>query len=191
MSLVIDNIVAYKVLYMLVTPFVDTDAYKLGIIDENGNNLIKPSKFTSGQQKEAYTYLHRLVFNMKKILTKLPGGDNKLKSIVAALYLIREYHQTKDKSYSIMEDRLNSILKSNAVLIEETIIAEKWLSESIEYCNKCDKIKEDCTCKEVKEDAPANSTGAAVSTDRAVIAQKDINKYKLKNAGSLKFVKRN
>ena len=190
MSLVLDNIIAYKVLYMLVTPFVDTDAYKLGIIDENGTNLIKPSKFTTGEQKDAYTYLHRLIFNMKKILAKLPGGDNKLKSMVAALYLIKEYYQVKDKSYSIMEDRFNSIIKSNAVLVEETLVITKWLSESVEHCDVCDQLKKDCGCTAVKEDAPANCTGTAVSTDKSIIKQKDIEKYKLKNVGALKFARR-
>lgn len=190
MSIVVDNLLAYRVLYMLVTPFVETDAYKLGIIDENGKNLIKPSKFNTTEQKEAYSYLHRLVFNMKRILVKLPGGDNKLKSIIAALYLIKEYHQVKDKSFDLMEERLDIILKSNAILIEEALELEKFM-EASEYCDACDRLKKDCICNECKEEAPANATGAAVATDKPVIKQKDIEKYKLKNAGMLKFVRRN
>ena len=189
MSIVIDNLLAYRVLYMLVTPFVETPAYKLGIIDENGKNLIKPSKFNTTEQKEAYTYLHRLVFNMKRILARLPGGDNKLKSIIAALYLIKEYHEVKDKSFDLMEQRLNSILKSDAILAEETIETAKFF-ESPEYCDACDRLKKDCICKEVTEDAPTNSTGAAVSTDRSVVRKKDIEKYKLRNISALKFARR-
>ena len=173
MADVLYNLIAFKVLSMLVTPFKETDAYKLGIIDENGKNLIKPSKFTKYAQKEAYSYLHRLVFNMKRILAKLPGGDNRLKSLAAALYLIKEYHETKDKSFDLMEDRFNSILNSNAILVEETIETEAFLEQ-----------------KEVEEEAPTNSTGAAVSTDRTVVRKKDIEKYKLQNVGALKFVRR-
>lgn len=173
MSIVIDNLLAYRILYMLVTPFVETDAYKLGIIDANGKNLIKPSKFDTTEQKEAYSYLHRLVFNMKRILAKLPGGDNRIKSIIAALYLIKEYHEVKDKSYDLMEERYNSILKSNAILAEETIETARFFES-----------------KEVTEDAPTNSTGAAVSTDKPVIKQKDVEKYKLKNISALKFARR-
>ena len=177
MADVLYNIIAFKILYMLVTPFKDTDAYKLGIIDENGKNLIKPSKFTKYEQKEAYSYLHRLVFNMKKILMKIPGGDSKIKNIIAALYLIKEYHHTKDKSFDLMEDRFNSILNSNVVLVEETIETERFLEQ-----------------KEVEEEAgggaPANATGAAVSTDRTVVKKKDADKYKLQNVGALRFVKR-
>jgi len=189
MSNVVNNIIAYKVLYMLVTPFKDTDAYKLGIIDENGKNLIKPSKFTEYKQKEAYSYLHRLVFNMKRLLAKLPGGDNKLKSIIAALYLIKEYHDTKDKSFDLMEQRLNFILKSDVILAEETIETAKFFEEK--YCDACDRVMSQCICdKEVTEDAPTNSTGAAVSTDKPVIRKSDIEKYKLKNISALKFARR-
>lgn len=189
MSIVIDNVLAYRILYMLVTPFVETDAYKLGIIDANGKNLIKPSKFNTIEQKEAYTYLHRLVFNMKRILARLPGGDNRIKSIIAALYLIKEYHEVKDKSFDLMEERYNSIVKSNAILAEETIETARFF-ESPEYCDGCDRLKKDCICKEVTEDAPANATGAAVSTDKPAIKQKDIEKYKLKNISALKFARR-
>jgi hypothetical protein len=184
MSDVINNIIAYKVLYMLVTPFKDTDAYKLGIIDENGKNLIKPSKFKSYEQKEAYSYLHRLVFNMKKLLARLPGGDNRLKSIIAALYLIKEYHVKKDKTFDLMEDRFNSILKSNAILAEELVETQRFFEEK--YCDACDRVMSQCICdKEVDEEAPTNSTGAAVSTDRPAIRSKDIEKYKKKNASAL------
>ena len=174
MADVLNNLIAFKVLYMLVTPFKETDAYKLGIIDENGKNLIKPSKFTKYEQKEAYSYLHRLVFNMKRILAKLPGGDNRLKSLAAALYLVKEYYQVKDKSFDLMEDRFNSILNSNALLAEEAIETERFFEQ---------KIKEE-------GGAPANATGAAVSTDRTVVKKKDVDQYKLKNIGALKFVRR-
>ena len=40
MADVLYNLIAFKILTMLVTPFKETDAYKLGIIDENGMNLI-------------------------------------------------------------------------------------------------------------------------------------------------------
>ena len=193
MTDVVNNIIAYKILYMLVTPFKDTDAYKLGIIDENGNNLIKPSKFTKYEQKEAYSYLHRLVFNMKKILAKLPGGDNKLKSIIAALYLIKEYHETKDKSLSLMEDRFNSIVKTDAILVEETVEVTKFFEQEA-YCDACDRLKKDCICSKtpVKEEggAPTNTTGAATSTDKAAIRQKDVDKYKKNNSLLLKLTRR-
>ena len=173
-SAVINNLIAYKVLYMLVTPFAETEAYKLGIIDEKGKNLIKPSQFTTSEQKDAYTYLHRLVFNMKRILSKLPGTESKLKSIVAALYLIKEYYSKNDKQLSLMEERFNDLIKKDVILAEEQVTVEKWVES-----------------KELDEDgAPTNSTGAATSTDAPAIRKKDIEKYKKNNAGVLNFTKR-
>ena len=39
MGRAIDLFVTYRFLKLLTTPFEKTDAYKLGIIDENGNRI--------------------------------------------------------------------------------------------------------------------------------------------------------
>jgi hypothetical protein len=179
MSQVIDNLIAYRVLSMLVKPFTETDAYKLGIIDNKGKNLIKPSSLDS-QKKDAYTFLHRLVFNMKKIINKLPGGENKLKSLVSAYFLIKEYYEKNERSTSMMEHKFNKLMETDAILAEETILIEKYV-------------------KELEEDgaiggAPANATGAMTSTDAAttpVLKKKDIDKYKKTNAGAVSMTRRN
>jgi len=169
MSKVVDNLVAYRVLSMLIKPFVETDAYKLGIIDSKGKNLIKSSDFKTEAQKEAFTYLHRLVFNMKKIINKLPGGENKLKSVVSSYFLIKEYYETNNRSTSLMEARFHSLMQFDGILAEETILVEKYM-------------------KDLEEDgegggAPANVTGAMVSTDIPVPKKKDLKKYKQKQEG--------
>ena len=87
MSRIVDNLIAYRILSMLVTPFDKTSAYRLGIIDEEGKILRKMADLRTDEERNAYTYLHRLVFNLKRILIKLPGGDSKLKNIVAAFFL--------------------------------------------------------------------------------------------------------
>ena len=40
-NLVVDNLIALRILYLLVTPFVKTKAYEYGIIDDKGNYLKK------------------------------------------------------------------------------------------------------------------------------------------------------
>jgi hypothetical protein len=129
MAQLIDNLIAYRILKMLVTPFMQTDAYRLGIIDKKGMNLIKPSSFTTSEQKNAYTLLHRLVFNMKKIINRLPGGENKLKSIITAFFLIKEAHEKNDRSLSMMEEKFNKLMESDVILAEETIIVEKFMKD--------------------------------------------------------------
>jgi len=159
MSRIIDNLLAYKILSMLVTNFEDTKAYKLGIIDKDGKNLKKVSTLKSSEEKDAYTFLTRLVFNMKKIINKI-GGENKLKSLIAALFLVKEQYQSGNRSTALMEDKFEKITKlldNNCSLVEEEILVKRFLNE----------------------EAPANSTGAAVSTDEPKIGTKEIKKYKM------------
>ncbi len=159
MSRIVDNLVAYKILSMLVTNFEDTKAYKLGIIDKNGKNLKKASTLKTSEEKDAYNYLHRLVFNMKKIINKI-GGENKLKSLVAALWLVKEQYESGNRSTALMEEKFDKMMKllDNSVsLVEEEIIVKKFLNE----------------------EAPANATGAAVSTDEPKIQKKDIKKFQV------------
>ncbi len=160
MSRIVDNLVAYKILSMLVTSFEDTTAYKLGIIDKTGKNLKKASSLKTSEEKDAYSYLHRLVFNMKKIINKLPGGESKLKSLIAALFLVKEYYENGSRTTSLMEERYTKIievLKNNVTLVEEEIIVKRFL----------------------EEEAPANATGVAVSTDQPKIDKNNIKKYQL------------
>lgn len=154
MPYVVDNLIAYRVLSMLAKPFVETDAYKLGIIDEMGNNLIKAKDFTKQEQKDAYNYLTRLVFNLKKLLAKLPGGDSKLKNVVAAFFLVKEAYQNHSTTITEQQlERLIEMLDEGVILAEEQLIVEEFFQL-------------------LSEEAPANATGAAVSTDQPVIRKR-------------------
>lgn len=152
-SAIVDNLIAYRVLSMLVKPFVETEAFKLGIIDAQGKNLIPAKDFTTQEQKDAYNYLTRLVFNLKKIINKLPGGESKTKNIVAAFFLLKEAY--KDRRVNVNEEdlmRLVNLQDQGLTLVEEQLIVEDFF-----LC---------------EDGAPANVTGAAVSTDIPVIKKK-------------------
>lgn len=166
MSRIIDNLIAYRILSMLVTPFTDTDAFKLNIIDANGKNLKKTSTLKTSEERDAYSYLHRLVFNMKKILLKLPGGDSKIKNLIAGLWLVKEYYQSKDRTTSLMEQKLIHVL---AKLDEGVILVE----EEMELKSFLQYISEE---GEAVGGAPANNTAGA-SVREPVIKKKDIKKY--------------
>ena len=86
MARAIDTVIVFRVLKLLTTKFEDHEAYKLGIIDEKGKRN-KSVKIDTKEKKNAYTYLHRLVFNLKKIIELLPFGKNRLASYAAALFL--------------------------------------------------------------------------------------------------------
>jgi hypothetical protein len=159
MSRIANNLIAYRILSMMVTPFEDTDAFKLGIIDKDGKNLRKASSLRNSQEKSAYSYLHRLVFNMKKIVNRV-GGESRLKSMVAALWLIREYQESGSRTTSLMEEKYTKLMKilDNVTLVEEELAVKKFLEE------------------EGIGGAPTNNTaGASVSEPK--IYRKDVKKH--------------
>lgn len=88
-----DLVYTFRFLKLLVTSFDDTEAYKLGLIDENGKRLKKPQ---SSNERAAYTPFHRLVFNIKKLIAKAPGGSTKIASYAAALFLLKEKFNITD-----------------------------------------------------------------------------------------------
>ena len=90
-----DTVYTLRFLRLLTTPWEETNAYKEGLIDDEGNKLRKP---VTEKDKSVYNMFHRLVFNVKKLINKAPGGKSKLASYASALYLIKENLNLSDKS---------------------------------------------------------------------------------------------
>jgi hypothetical protein len=175
MARLVDNLIAFKILKMLVTPFDQTDAYNLGIVDAQGKTIRKSSALTTNAEKDSYNYLTRLVFGLKKIINKLPGGESRMKSLIAALWLVKEQYQTNGKlTNALLEERFVELLQmmdNRVSLVEEEIIVKKFLEE--------DGVA-----------GIANTTGAAVSTDQPKIYPKDVKKYKKGNSSLLSMTRR-
>lgn len=91
-----DAYYSFRFVRLLTTPFNETEAYKLGIIDEKGKRTSTP--VSSSDEKSAYTVFHRLVFNVKKLLERVPGGKSKLASYAAAFFLLKEHLDLSDES---------------------------------------------------------------------------------------------
>ena len=85
-----DTFVTYKIISQLVTDWEDMPAFEHGIIDKKGKLLRKHSSLKTTEEKESYTLFHRLIFNLKRLIEKLPGGQYKLASYAAGLFLIKE-----------------------------------------------------------------------------------------------------
>lgn len=94
----VDAFIAYKFIKVITTPWKETEAYKLGIIDENGKILKKRKELKLSTEKNAYTVFHTLCWNVKKLLEKLPGGKTRIASFAAALYLLKENTEVVDKT---------------------------------------------------------------------------------------------
>jgi hypothetical protein len=107
---------AFRFVKMLVTDWKNWDAFKVGLIDEDGKR-IKSVKVDNDEKKSAYTPFIRLCANIKRLLSKLPGGSSKLGSFAAALYLVKE-------QYGITDDKLAKILSEHGVDITD-ILAEQ------------------------------------------------------------------
>ncbi len=97
-----DLFYAFRFLKLLVTPWNKMEAFELELIDENGKVLKKPK---TNDEKSAYTVFHRLVFNIKRLLSKLPFGKTKLATYATALFLIKEHTQLPEsKLIEILEE---------------------------------------------------------------------------------------
>ena len=79
----------FRFIRMMAMDWKDWDAYKLGIIDENGKRL-RDVKLDSDEKKSAYTPFVRLAANLKRLVAKVPGGGSRLGSFASALFLIKE-----------------------------------------------------------------------------------------------------
>lgn len=89
-----DFFYSLRFLRLLTTPWEKTTAFKEGIVDKDGKKLKKPE---NQSEKAAYTTFHRLVFNLKRMLNKLPLGKTKLASYATAFFLIKEHTGIDDK----------------------------------------------------------------------------------------------
>lgn len=88
--MIVKNLFLLYFLKRLVTPFHQSKAFELGIIDETGKALKKIKDLKTKEERNAYTRFDILIFNLKRIIQKFPLGRTKLANITAALFLIKE-----------------------------------------------------------------------------------------------------
>ena len=101
---------------LLVTPFEKTPALELGIIEKDGKVLKKAAERNSPEEKSAYTVFHRLVFNIKRLLAKVPGGKSVIGRYGAALFLIKEHTGMSEKAIiKALEKYLETDLSTNQI----------------------------------------------------------------------------
>jgi hypothetical protein len=139
--MIVDLFLVFQFIKRLSTPFNEWPAFKLGIIDDKGNQLIKRADFTKRDQKDAFGIFDIMIMKLKRLLEKVPGGSTRIGSYAAALYLIKEYNEIETQGEMITEAQL-----------------EEKLTHYMNYANKADidSLFESL----VDEDAPANSAGS-------------------------------
>ena len=134
MGRAIDLFVTYRFIKLLTTPFEKTDAYKLGIIDEKGNRVMpppvagvrqtKPATLGTTAEKNAYTILHKLVFNIKKLFAKIPGLRTKVGTYAAALFLLKDTFKESVGDPDMFEKEFMKYLKEEGVELDNSISEE-------------------------------------------------------------------
>ena len=95
----------FRFIRMLVMDWKNWDAYKLGIIDDEGKRNRKVA-LDNDEKKSAYTAFIRLAANVKRLVSKIPGGGSKLGSFASALYLIKEKHGLDDTKLLKITEKL-------------------------------------------------------------------------------------
>ena len=121
MSRAVDLFVTYRFLKLLVTPWKKQEAYKQGIIDANGKALKKARDLTTEAERESFTLLHRLVFNCKRIMQKIPFVRSQLGTYATALFLLKEKYNLEN----LPEGEINQFLMENKLVSFDDKISEE------------------------------------------------------------------
>ena len=146
-SPLINLYVVYQILKKLTTPFRETSAFRLGIIDADGNVLRKRHTLRTQEEQDSSTVLDTMIWKLRRLLEKLPGGKSKIASFAASLWLISEsknliyYSQNGDILKEDLKIYLECFKPSKAELqlfeeIEQLQNAQVGLNEAFKVFNK-------------------------------------------------------
>ena len=158
MSRAVDLFVTYRFLKLLVTPWHKQEAFKLGIIDKNGKSLKKARDLCKEEERASYTLLHRLVFNCKRIMGKIPFVRSQLGTYAAALFLLKEHYKIENLPEAQVTKYLleNNLIDLNDSISEEVIGFGNMLPMG-EY-----KLKDQVTADDDEIDAQAGDVVSAL-----------------------------
>ena len=134
MGRAVDLFVTYRFLKLLTTPFEKTEAYKKGIIDKDGNRVMKQKARNTPKEvavqlntpdlKNSYTILHKLIFNIKKLFAKVPGLRTKVGTYAAALFLLKDTFKEHVEDPDMFEKEFMKYLKENNIELDREISEE-------------------------------------------------------------------
>ncbi len=134
MGRAIDLFVTYRFIKLLVTPFEKQEAFKLGLINKDGHRIgpvdkwgqmwVKKNPLNTTEKRNAYTTLHKLVFNIKKIFAKVPGLRSRLGTYAAALFLLKDTFREHVEDPDVFEKEFMKYLKEEGHEIDDSISEE-------------------------------------------------------------------
>jgi hypothetical protein len=127
MGRAIDLFVTYRFIRLLTTPFEKTDAFKLGIIDKDGNRVrlkgtTRATELNTAEERSAYTVLHKLVFNIKKLFSKIPGLRTKVGTYAAALFLLKDtFREQVEDPFMFEKEFMKYLKEAEGIEFDDTI----------------------------------------------------------------------
>jgi hypothetical protein len=130
MGRAIDLLITYRVIKLLTTPWEKHEAFKFGIIDKKGLVLRKSRELKTQKEKNAYTLLHRFIFNLKRMLQKVGLGSRIASFGVALALLIREGKFNDESKYLLENELLEYLKKKKLFSYNDIKIKEQYFSES-------------------------------------------------------------
>ena len=130
----IDTAIGLRVLYLLVQPIKNLPAYKLGLVDEDGNIQRKAK---TAEEKAATSMLLRLVLRIRSFLSMIPLAQSKFGKFASAYALVRECIEKENYLPTLGQ------------------LDEMEIHISAQDISMCESV--------IFEDAPANVTGAAIA----------------------------
>ena len=88
---------------------------------KSGVRQTKPEPLRTTEERSAYTVLHKLVFNIKKLFAKVPGLRTKLGTYAAALFLLKDTFKESVDDPDVFEREFMKYLKEEGYEIDDTI----------------------------------------------------------------------
>ena len=124
----LDTFYTYQFLKKLSTPFDETEAYELGIIDAEGKVLKNRKELKTKEEKEAFTRFDILINNLKKMLAKVPFGKTMLGRYTAALFLLKEGKNTSPETleedfWKFAEDNMEQLTEDAPTMATGSAVA--------------------------------------------------------------------
>tara|TARA_Y100000004_G_C8925500_1_gene417450 strand:- start:411 stop:1022 length:612 start_codon:yes stop_codon:yes gene_type:complete len=122
---VADTAFALRLLRLMTMPVEKTGAYKAGIIDKDYKR-IKDKNDLSLSDKKVYTMFHKLAFNLRKLIRKVPlVGKLSLSSYLAALWLIKDHTEMSDEEIRDVLTEVTGTNTEDIPLVENSLYINK------------------------------------------------------------------
>lgn len=176
-----DTVYALRFLRLLTMPWEKTAAFKVGVVDENGKRIKKPE---TTEEKEAYTVFHRLVFNIRRLLAKIPLGKSTIARYLAAFWLIKEKTDLGDEDIAKILQEAYGIDPSKLDLSESYLLVDDggYLPEGV-Y-----QLKHDITLPKTGEVLAFKNTLIEVHRPQPVGTIFDVSVFEVEHRNTLQKI---